>query len=90
VDYSNIEQTLFELAKRTTVRGPSNRQPLLPSIKRMLSGTAIGVASLASTFALIGSSRSIAMEPSTASPSSNNHSTTIGHQQLAEMADSTV
>jgi hypothetical protein len=90
VDFSNIEQTLFELAQRTTVRGPSRWPGILPSIRRMLSGVTIGAVSLASAFALIGSTQSVALEPTTSNPSTNNHSATVEHQQPAELADSVV
>src|ERR1017187_10081953 len=49
VQSSNIEQTLFLLARRTTVRAP--RQSFVVELRRMISGVAISAAAICSAAA---------------------------------------
>jgi hypothetical protein len=85
---SNIEQTLFLLARRSKVRGP--RQLLISDLRRTISGIAVSAAAICSTAAMLGAglpatsaSERNAIYPST----TDNHQANLPQKQPAQLAD---
>ena len=88
VQSSDIEQSLFLVARRTTVRAP--RQSFVVELRRMISGVAISAAAICSAAALLGAglpttsdTERTAVYPFT----TDTHQATIQQKQPAQVAE---